>query len=175
MLYDLHGLETTDDEMAKALEEIRVKISGEDDIEIDCKGVESAKQAARNVIEKWNPVSIKDDVEYGGRVCACCVRKTKKYLYITTHVRGKNGEVEPEDAPPCPVGYKLAGIWHTHGKASSKDPYETFAPADIMKIHKLGVPGYLGTPSGAIYTLDPNKTTTPPELNNPGTPKTAIV
>ncbi|MBT9450126.1 DUF4329 domain-containing protein [Akkermansia glycaniphila] len=175
MLYDLHGLETTDDEMAKALEEIRVKISGEDEIEIDCKGVESAKQAARNVIEKWNPVSIKDDVEYGGRVCACCVRKTKKYLYITTHVRGKNGEVEPEDAPPCPVGYKLAGIWHTHGKASSKDPYETFAPADIMKIHKLGVPGYLGTPSGAVRTLDPNKTTPPPAYNTPDPTKKTIV
>ncbi|WP_172801755.1 DUF4329 domain-containing protein [Akkermansia glycaniphila] len=103
------------------------------------------------------------------------MRKTKKYLYITTHVQGKNGEVEPEDAPPCPFGYRLAGIWHTHGKASSTDPHETFAPADIIKINKLGVPGYLGTPSGAIYTLDPNKTTTPPELNNPGTPKTAIV
>ncbi|OCA03763.1 RHS repeat domain-containing protein [Akkermansia glycaniphila] len=81
MLYDLHGLETTDDEMAKALEEIRVKISGEDDIEIDCKGVESAKQAARNVIEKWNPVSIKNDVEYGGEYMHVVCAKQKN-IYI---------------------------------------------------------------------------------------------
>lgn len=68
----------------------------------------------------------------------------------------------------------MVATWHTHGKKSDKDTYENFSIRDKISFHNLGVPGYLGTPSGKMRVYDPSKSPLPSSIN-PSMPGTNVI
>jgi RHS repeat-associated protein len=100
--------------------------------DLDRAGVEAAKEAYRLMRENG-------DVEYCGRLCACCTNGVTTYSR-TGPVRGtekKNlprpreelgqviiGECNPADAPACPLGCTEVGSYHSHPRTPRHNPQD---------------------------------------------------
>jgi RHS repeat-associated protein len=106
---------------------------------------DSAGEAA---IRDINPMSIREDIEYAGRVC---LNSDGTYTYTPPNRGTKNTSTSGS----CPADTKGSGDYHTHGADDPQYHSEDFSPLD-MDLH-MGDGGnrYLGTPSGAIKVFNP--------------------
>lgn len=75
----------------------------------------SPDEAAKAILEKANPLSMRDNLEYGG-----LIYKTKKGTYgYSGPTKGDEDGVNPWDGTAdIPEGTKEIGYWHTHGDYS---------------------------------------------------------
>lgn len=134
----------------------------------------SQDAAAKAALGKANPLSIQDNLEYGGLVYRD--KTTGEYGY-TGPIKGSDQGVNPFSAP-VPSGCELVGDFHTHADYSvvdrntgaairTSDPRrddfnsDNFSSADVKGIKGVGssIPGYkgyLGTPSGTFKVYDPS-------------------
>jgi len=129
--------------------------------------------AAKAALDKANPQSIKDNLEYGGIIYR--IKETEEYGY-TGPIKGTDQGVNPF-SEPVPEGAELVGDYYTHADYSvvdrntgaairTSDPLkdnfnsDNFSPEDIRGIKAdskgtAGYKGYLGTPSGQFKVYDP--------------------
>lgn len=127
-------------------------------------------QAARAALQYANPLSIKDNLEYGG-----LIYRDASGQYWSGPVIGSAAGVNPTSAP-VPSGSQKVGDYHTHGDYSVVDPVtqnairtndpkkdgynsDSFSKQDLKFIAQdgQGIPGYrgyLGTPSGRFIYFD---------------------
>ena len=120
---------------------------------------ESTDAAAKAALEKANPLSIQDNLEYGGLIYRD--KTTGKYGY-TGPIKGSDQGVNPFSAP-VPAGCELVGDFHTHADYSvvdrntgaairtsdpRKDDFnsDNFSSTDVKGIKSVGsgIPGYKG-------------------------------
>ncbi len=108
----------------------------------------SADAAAIQAIKDINPTSIKQNIEYAGKIY-----KNADGTYSYTDPLG--GDERTSDVGHCPPGKDDEGDYHTHANAKNG---EDFSYVDKEGNDENGKPGYLGTPSGKIkkYTPNPN-------------------
>jgi hypothetical protein len=135
-------------------------------------GFKTADQAGKAALKEANPQSMKDNREYGGNVYK---KSDGTYGYTAPRQGSVNGfQPNPSDVPKDST---LVGDYHTHGNYSDSsgnittkalDTYDSdhFSPTDITGITKdaTGKPeytGYLGTPSGTFYKLNPSNSSAP--------------
>jgi hypothetical protein len=132
----------------------------------------SADAAARDALNKANPRSVQDNLEYGGLVNKD--PKTGQYTATAPRVGTADG-FQPGEVG-VPKGQTTVGDYHTHGDYSVEGPdgkpqrtsqpaldqygANRFSDVDIDGIRQdaRGKPeykGYLGTPSGEYRRFDP--------------------
>jgi hypothetical protein len=108
----------------------------------------------------YNPLSIKEDLEYGGSVCKVY---PGKYTFSIPNIGSATG-VTPSE---CPTGTEQEALYHTHAGPAGNG--EIFSPLDrrfanglrtdpVSGATFMGKPMslYLATPSGVIKRFDPN-------------------
>ena len=117
--------------------------------------------AAINAIEAAQPVTQRQKVEYGGRICK--LNNGKGYV-ITSRTDNIKDTVEPGQCPG--QAYQPVAEWHTHPKLKGYD-YENFSNmydpvakkyvGDIPRARSwtTPMPMYLGTPSRTIKVYEP--------------------
>lgn len=101
--------------------------------------------AARDILNRINPTSIRENKEYGGWV----------YLGVdgsyasTAPVSGDNDSVTlPDPGLVIPAGGTLTASYHTHAAFDPRYDNENFSSTDLESDRAVGVDGYLGTPLG---------------------------
>ena len=132
----------------------------------DAKAVEALNVA--------NPLSIRDNLEYGGFI----YRNPDGTYDYTTPIKGADQAFNPSSALHLvPLGSQIVGDYHTHGDYSVKHPAtgaairtsnpaldsfnsDNFSPTDRSGIAadaagNASYRGYLGTPSGTFRAFDP--------------------
>lgn len=111
----------------------------------------SAQAAGEQAVRDINPQSIKDGVEYAGRLCTYA---NGSCFYTPPNKGGKDWSYDGV----CPTGTKAAGNYHTHGSYDKRYDNENFSEDDKRNLDKDNLPGLLGTPQGQIkmYTPLPN-------------------
>ena len=129
----------------------------------------TADAAAVAALNKANPLSIKNNREYGGYIFK---KKNGQYGY-TKPIKGTLDGFNPADADKLvPRGCSIVGDYHTHGDYSTasgkrttknKDAFnsDNFSDPDIEGITadtkgKSEYTGYLGTPSGNFLKFSPS-------------------
>ncbi len=137
---------------------------------LTCKEYSTIDEAAKAAMEQNNPLSIRDNLEYGGLLYKT---GTGKYGF-TGPVIGNEDGVNPWNGPSIPSGAEELGYWHTHGdysierngqilrtSNSSRDDFNSdhFSIPDIdaansQAIGKTEYKGYVGTPSGTFRGYD---------------------
>jgi len=107
--------------------------------------------AARAALDYYNPVSVKENAEYGGYI----FRTAKGEYGYTKPDKGDFGRVNftsPEKA--ALPGTVVTASWHTHGATMENVISEIFSPHDMKFNQFHGVNGYLATPSGKFKFFD---------------------
>jgi len=99
--------------------------------------------AARNALNKANPVSVAQNREYGG------------YVYSTPDGRYTStapvaGSIDSVELPLSliPKGGRALASYHTHGADDPRYVNEQFSITDLASDNAIGLDGYLGTPAG---------------------------
>jgi hypothetical protein len=131
----------------------------------------NANQAAIAALDHVNPFSVRDNLEYAGRI----YRRGPCDFDFTGPIRGTAGTSHPYDAP-APRGTVVVGTYHTHGDYSILNPdgsftrssrpaegeheCDRFAQGDYEAHRRMGgtnqhYTSYLGTPSGAYLSWNP--------------------
>ena len=104
-------------------------------------------EAAFDVMNRINPVSVRENREHGGWI----YRNADGSFNSTDPVAGDVASVNignPVTAvPPRTVA---AASYHTHGGPDPRYDNENFSPQDILSDNLAGVDGYLGTPAGFL-------------------------
>lgn len=101
--------------------------------------------AARDVLNKINPTSIRENKEYGGWVY---INVDGSYA-STKPVSGDNDSVLlPNRRLALPKGSLATATYHTHAAFDPRYDNENFSPGDLESDRSIGVDGYLGTPLG---------------------------
>lgn len=128
----------------------------------------SADEAAKAALNKANPLSITDNLEYSGLI----YRGKDGKFYFSGPAKGTDQGANPLTDAPAPAGTTVVGDFHTHGDYSTADPKtgaavrtkdpskdqfnsDNFSRQDKIDNTKQGYPGYLGTPSGTYRKFDP--------------------
>jgi len=107
-----------------------------------------ADTAAKRAIRDINPSSIREDVEYAGRIC----RYADGNCFYTPPNRGS--KARSYDGT-CPKGMSPEGSYHTHGGYDPRYDSENFSDEDKGILDRDQTPGFLGTPSGTIKKYTP--------------------
>lgn len=137
----------------------------------------TADQAARAALNIANPMSVRDNLEYGGMI----YRDTHGNYWFTGPGVGTDTGFSPSSTP-IPPGTTPAGDYHCHADYSVRDPAtgrairtsdptrddynsDNFSADDRRGIANdaaghPGYRGYLGTPSGTFRSYDPATRTT---------------
>lgn len=110
--------------------------------DIDSAGI----QAIRNINRK----SIKEDREYGGRIC-----RTRNGKCVYTPPETGNTAALKKIPDPCPSNIKDIVWYRTNGANRNGYRNEVFSGSDQEWSDKLNIPGYLAPPSGAIKKYTP--------------------
>jgi len=101
--------------------------------------------AAREVLNDINPVSVRQNREHGGWIY---LNADNTFGY-TRPVAGTVASVnlgDPEQS--VPNGTRASASYHTHGGPDPRFDNENFSPQDLLADRIVGVDGYLGTPAG---------------------------
>jgi len=104
----------------------------------------AGEQAVRDI----NPTSIKQGVEYAGRLCSY---SDGSCFYTSPNKGGKDWSYDGI----CPSGTSPQGTYHTHGNYDRRYDNENFSVDDKTNLDKDNQPGYLGTPNGDIKKYTP--------------------
>lgn len=112
----------------------------------------SADLAAVDAITDINRTSIRDNVEYAGRIYR---QPDGSFSYTAP----RRGTIDSSTPGSVPMWMENAGDYHTHGGPDRfyGEGSEEFSSGDKDLNESEGVPGYLGTPSGRILKYDPNQ------------------
>ena len=116
-------------------------------------------EAAEAILNQFNPISIRENVEYGGYIHRL---GPDQYCFSKT-LSGGLGHLEfGKTAWYTPRGATTTATWHTHGAAVEGVISEIFSPQDINLNQRKELDGYLATPSGAfkylpLYSKDTQK------------------
>jgi len=116
--------------------------------------------AAQDALNDSNPRSIREGVEYGGRIYEMF---DGSYSYTPPN----RGTAHSVNLPPVPWGTKNAGQYHTHGAAEPNYLNEEFSKQDKRVSDREGVPSFLGTPSGKIKSYPPGAISRSPSAATP--------
>ena len=127
--------------------------------------VNQQHEAARVRLNQINPVSVRENREYGGYV----YRNQDGSFSTIEPVRGELASVTlPDPVLGVPVGTVTTASYHTHGAFDPRFDNENFSPTDISSDAALGIDGYLGTPGGQFkyHDVDTGMITTLGTINN---------
>jgi|GEM_PF-3717515 len=108
--------------------------------------VEAAAMAMKALAEV-QPRSLKDQVEYCGSVI---LRNGK--LKVLGPAKGDFESCEP---PQLGRTDSYLASFHTHGEFSWDSPTEIPSDEDFQGVKEEGVTGFIGTPGGRVWQLDP--------------------
>ena len=131
----------------------------------------TADAAAIAILDRANPLSIRDNVEYGGLI----YKDSEGHYWSTAPAKGDGDSFDPTSVS-IPAGTTLVGDYHTHadyslsgpnGPIRTSDPQQddynsdNFSQTDLRGIRmdangKDEYTGYLGTPSGDYKRFDPS-------------------
>ena len=107
----------------------------------------SADEAAFDVMNRINPVSVQQNREHGGWI----YRQADGSFNSTNPVAGGVASVNiGNPATAVPPGTAATASYHTHGGPDPRYDNENFSPQDILSDVLAGVDGYLGTPAGLL-------------------------
>lgn len=102
-------------------------------------------EAARDVLNRINPESIRLNREHGGWVFLT----PGSGFGSTTPVLGELASVTlPDPRLAVPSGSQVTATYHTHGGFDPRFDNENFSEQDLASDRAAGVDGYLGTPLG---------------------------
>jgi hypothetical protein len=103
------------------------------------------QDAAFDVLNRINPISVDENREYGGWV----YQTIDGGFGSSEPIVGTQSSVElPNPRQANPTGSVLAATYHTHGAFHRRFDNENFSPQDIESDNILGIDGYLATPAG---------------------------
>lgn len=117
--------------------------SGSDDRD-EAIRIRGRDNAARQVLNRINPVSVRENREYGGWI----YRNGDGTYGFTGPVRGELASVDIGSPSSVPGGTVASASYHTHGGPDPRFDNENFSPSDILSDNLQRVDGYLGTPAG---------------------------
>lgn len=117
--------------------------SGGGDRDEDTTRFASQQEAAFNVLNRVNPLSVDQNVEYGGWVV---INQDGSYSPTAT-VTGDNSSVTIPGSL-IPIGTRPTATIHTHAAFDPRFDNENFSPTDLEGDRRLNLDGYLGTPGG---------------------------
>lgn len=101
--------------------------------------------AARDVLNEINPLSVRQNREHGGWI----YRNADNTFGYTAPVAGTVSSVNLGDpVSSVPNGTRASASYHTHGGPDPRYDNENFSPQDLLGDRIVGVDGYLGTPAG---------------------------
>ena len=107
----------------------------------------SANEAAFNVLNRINPVSVRENREHGGWI----YRNADGSFGSTEPVAGDVSSVNiGNPVTAVPTGTAADASYHTHGGPDPRFDNENFSPQDILSDLRVGLNGYLGTPAGFL-------------------------
>jgi hypothetical protein len=110
----------------------------------------SPDDAAFAAIDEINPTSIKENIEFAGRIFEN--PKTKNFSFS----RPVRGTRDDSPTPPKIHGMRNIGRYHTHaGNFSETD--EIFSPKDRLTASMAGEHWWLGTPHQRILRFTPQR------------------
>jgi hypothetical protein len=107
----------------------------------------TSDEAAFDVMNRINPVSVQQNREHGGWI----YRQADGSFNSTNPVAGGVASVNiGNPATAVPTGTTASASYHTHGGPDPRYDNENFSPQDILSDVLAGVDGYLGTPAGLL-------------------------
>ncbi len=106
--------------------------------------IRDRNNAARTVLNQINPVSVRQNREYGGWI----YRNADGTFGYTDPVAGTVSSVDIGSKRSVPGGTSASASYHTHGGPDPRYKNEEFSPADLLSDRIEEVDGYLGTPAG---------------------------
>ena len=119
-------------------------VSSGDDSQDNSQRFATQNQAAFNVLNDINPVSVRENREHGGWV----YRNADGSFGYTNPVAGQAASVNIGNPGDVPATTRATASYHTHGGADPRYDNENFSPQDVLSDIRAGVDGYLGTPAG---------------------------
>ncbi|MDJ0955316.1 MAG: DUF4329 domain-containing protein [Arenicellales bacterium] len=120
-------------------------VSSGDDNNDNSERFATQHQAAFDVLNEINPVSVRENREHGGWV----YRNADGSFGNTNPVGGGVASVNiGNPQTTVPGGTRATATYHTHGGPDPRYDNENFSPQDILSDRLAGVDGYLGTPAG---------------------------
>ena len=106
---------------------------------------EAQHEAAREVLNRINPVSVRLNREHGGYI----YRNADGSYSSTTPILGEVASISlPHPEAITPAGTTTTASYHTHGGPDPRYDNENFSPQDIFSDSAFNLDGYLGTPGG---------------------------
>ena len=107
----------------------------------------SQHNAAYHVLYQFNPISVRQNREYGSSIYQNRDKtfSPNRYVYV-----GNHESVNIRPYYQIPYGTRATAIWHTHGAYMPQYANEQFSPTDIQTSVKSNLDGYLGTPFGRM-------------------------
>lgn len=121
--------------------------------------------AASNVLNQINPVSVRQNIEHGGWI----YRNADNTFSHTRPVAGTVNSVNiGSPSTSVPRGTTASASYHTHGGPDPRFDNENFSPQDLLSDRLAGVDGYLGTPAGfmKLHNVRTNSITVVGRINN---------
>ena len=110
----------------------------------------SPTKAAFDFANKYNPLSIEQNAEYGSSIYFD--KNIDGYTYTHPAIEAEAG-VTPS-VPPA--GIKVIADIHTHSAYSSDYENDSFSSTDLADNREQGTIGYLANPRGRLRKFDPN-------------------
>lgn len=107
--------------------------------------------AAFDVLNGINPVSVRLNREHGGWI----FRAADGSFGYTNPILGEVASVNiGNPLTSVPSGTTAAASYHTHGGPDPRYDNENFSPQDVASDNLIGLDGYLGTPGGFMKLHD---------------------
>lgn len=107
----------------------------------------SQHRAAYFVLSKFNPVSVRQNREYGSSIYQNRDRTYSPNRYVSV---GNHDSVIITPYYRIPYGTRPTATWHTHGAYMPQYVNEQFSFTDIQASINSNLDGYLGTPFGRM-------------------------
>lgn len=107
--------------------------------------------AARDILNRVNPISISENLEYGGYI----YQSVDERYVATDYVIGtEHAGFLPFSLVPIDYRDQISASYHTHGNISPFYVGEAFSPVDLESNRTNNHDGYLGTPLGKFLWYD---------------------
>ena len=111
----------------------------------------SQHKAAHYVLSNFNPISVRQNREYGSSIYQNRDRTYSPNRYVSI---GNHESVLITPYYRIPYGTRPTATWHTHGAYMPQYANEQFSFMDIQSSIDSNLDGYLGTPFGRMRFFD---------------------